>query len=162
MRRSIIPLATLVWSLAALVIVHGATISTNATPSPLALSDQSDVLRLAEQVLIRADQFESSSVGFAAVTPASVLAWHVILDSPHPDGAFRDVFSRAGTAGQLYALVALRRVDPQAYAQYFDDLHRRGGSVDVVRGCIGSRDPIAKILAEIDDDEWTRDLDGAH
>lgn len=157
MGRSVIPLAAFIWSIAALALVREPIHRSRAvSATPQAPTLGADPLLLAERILIQAERLESGSVGYAAVTPASVLAWRVIMDSPHPASAFREVFAEAGIAGELYALAGLRFADPAAYTQFADDLRQRGGSVDVVRGCIGSTDSITQVIAEIDTGEWAR------
>ena len=57
----------------------------------------------------------------------------------------------ATPAGTLYILVGLRRCDRAAYQKVFDSLARRNDDVEVVRGCMISKEPFRQVLSQIQD-----------
>src|SRR5262245_66581569 len=54
-------------------------------------------------------------------------------------------------AGTLYILVGLRRCDRAAYQKVFDSLARPNDDVEVVRGCMISKEPFRQLLSQIQD-----------
>jgi len=60
----------------------------------------------------------------------------------------------ATPAGTLYILVGLRRCDRAASQKIFDSLARPNDDVEVVRGCMISKEPFRQILSQIHEGQF--------
>ena len=68
-----------------------------------------------------------------------------------PRSSCKAALAHATPAGTLYILVGLRRCDRAAYQKVFDSLARPSDDVEVVRGCMVSKEPFRQVLSQIQD-----------
>jgi hypothetical protein len=74
-----------------------------------------------------------------------------VLEQSDASQQLQAALAHATPAGTLYILVGLRRCDRTAYQKVFDSLARPSNDVEVVRGCMISKEPFRQILSQIQD-----------
>jgi hypothetical protein len=74
-----------------------------------------------------------------------------VLEQPNASQQLQAALAHATPAGKLYILVGLRRCDRTAYQKVFDSLGRPNDNVEVVRGCMISKEPFRQVLSQIQD-----------
>jgi hypothetical protein len=74
-----------------------------------------------------------------------------VLDRPDASQQLQAALPHATPAGTLYILVGLRRCDRAVYQKVFDSLSRSNGDVEVVRGCMISKEPFRQVLSQVQD-----------
>ena len=74
-----------------------------------------------------------------------------VLERPDASQQLRAALANATPAGTLYILVGLRRCDRAAYQKVFDSVARSSDEVEVVRGCMISKEPFRQLLSQIQD-----------
>jgi hypothetical protein len=71
------------------------------------------------------------------------------LERPDASQQLQAALAKATPAGSLYILVGLRRCDRIAYQKIFDSLGRPNADVEVVRGCMDSKETFGQLLSQI-------------
>jgi hypothetical protein len=71
------------------------------------------------------------------------------LAQPNASQQLQAALAHATLAGKLYILVGLRRCDRSAYQKLFDAMERDNGDVEVVRGCMVSKQPFHQALSQV-------------
>jgi hypothetical protein len=74
-----------------------------------------------------------------------------VLDRPDASQQLQATLPHATPAGNLYILIGLRRCDHAAYQKVFDSLARPNDDVEVVRGCMISKEPFRQVLSQVQD-----------
>jgi hypothetical protein len=74
-----------------------------------------------------------------------------VLERPDASQQLQAALPNATPAGKLYILVGLRRCDRTAYQKAFDSLGRPNDDVEVVRGCMISKEAFRQVLSQIQD-----------
>ena len=74
-----------------------------------------------------------------------------LLERPDASQQLQAALADATSAGTLYILVGLRRCDRVAYQKVFDSLARPNDDVEVVHGCMISKEPFRQVLSQIQD-----------
>jgi hypothetical protein len=74
-----------------------------------------------------------------------------VLERPDAAQQLQGALAHATPAGTLYILVGLRRCDRATYQKVFDSLARPSDDVEVVRGCMISKEPFRQLLSQIQD-----------
>jgi len=90
-------------------------------------------------------------VGVAGLMSEGERNLRAVLDRPDASQQLQAAFAHATPAGKLYILVGLRRCDRAAYQKVFDSLARPGNDVEVVRGCMISKEPFRQVLLQVQD-----------
>jgi xanthine/CO dehydrogenase XdhC/CoxF family maturation factor len=144
------------WSLATTTLALRRSVQETRLLPPTPSSD--NPVHLAAEILRHTDRFASVAVGPAGITSTQVLAWRVVFQSPAADSVFRSLLSDGTRAGQLYALAALFINDHAAYLEGAARQRALGGDVATQFGCIGSQQPVAAILDEMDRGQWSAEL----
>jgi hypothetical protein len=72
-----------------------------------------------------------------------------VLEQPDASRQLQAAFAHATPAGKLYILVGLRRCDRAAYQKVFESLARPGDDVEVVRGCMISKERFRQVLSQV-------------
>ena len=101
--------------------------------------------------LAAAKSFTFGGVGVAGLMSEGERNLRVVLERPDASQQLRAAPAHATPAGTLYILVGLRRCDRAAYQKVFDSLARPSDDVEVVRGCMISKEPFRQILSQIQD-----------
>jgi hypothetical protein len=102
------------------------------------------------------DVAASKSLAFGGVGVAGIMSegernLRLVLAQPDASQQLQAALAHATPAGKLYILVGLRRCDRAAYQKVFDSLGRPGDDVEVVRGCMISKEPFRQVLSQVQD-----------
>jgi hypothetical protein len=90
-------------------------------------------------------------VGVAGLMSEGERNLRAVLGRPEASQQLQAALAQATPACMLYILVGLRRCDRAAYQKVFDSLSRPGDDVEVVRGCMISKQPFRQLLTQIQD-----------
>jgi uncharacterized protein with GYD domain len=101
--------------------------------------------------LAAAKSLAFGGVGVAGLMSEGERNLRAVLERPDASQQLQAALARATPAGKLYILVGLRRCDRAAYQKAFDSLARPNDHVDVVRGCMVSKEPFRQVLSQVQD-----------
>src|SRR5215211_3682127 len=90
-------------------------------------------------------------VGVAGLMSEGERNLRAILELHDASQQLQAALAHATSAGRLYILVGLRRCDRAAYQKVFYSLTGPGDDVEVVRGCMISKEPFRQVLSQIQD-----------
>jgi hypothetical protein len=90
-------------------------------------------------------------VGVAGLMSEGERNLRAVLERPNASQQLQAALAHATPAGKLYILVGLRRCDRAAYQKVFDSLSRPNDDVEVVRGCMISKEPFRQVLSQVQD-----------
>lgn len=102
------------------------------------------------------DVAAAKSLAFGGVGVAGIMSegernLRAVLGQPDASQQLQAALSHATPAGKLYILVGLRRCDRIAYQKLFDSLGHPSEDVEVVRGCMISKEPFRQVLSQVQD-----------
>jgi hypothetical protein len=102
------------------------------------------------------DVAAAKSLAFGGVGVAGLMSegernLRAVLAQPDASQQLQAALVHATPAGKLYILVGLRRCDRAAYQKVFDSLDRPNDDVEVVRGCMISKEPFRQALSQVQD-----------
>lgn len=102
------------------------------------------------------DVAAAKSLAFGGVGVAGLMSegernLRAVLAQPDASEQLQAALAHATPAGELYILVGLRRCDRAAYEKVFDSLGRPNNDVEVVRGCMISKEPFRQVLSQVQD-----------
>ena len=117
----------------------------------LCISTASSSENLAARDLAAAKSFAFGGVGVAGLMSEGERNLRAVLERPDASQQLQAALAQATPAGTLYILVGLRRCDHAAYQKVFDSLARPNNEVEVVRGCMISKEPFRQLLSQIQD-----------
>ena len=101
--------------------------------------------------LAAAKSLAFGGVGVAGLMSEGERNLRAILERSDASQQLQAALAHATSAGKLYILVGLRRCDRAAYEKVFDSLGRPNDDVEVVRGCMISKEPFRQVLSQIQD-----------
>ena len=101
--------------------------------------------------LAAAKSLAFGGVGVAGLMSEGERTLRAVLGRPDASQQLQAALAHATPAGTLYILVGLRRCDRAAYQKVFDSLARRNDDIEVVRGCMISKEPFRQVLSQIQD-----------
>jgi hypothetical protein len=101
--------------------------------------------------LAAAKSLAFGGVGVAGLMSEGERNLRAVLDRPDASQQLQAALPHATPAGTLYILVGLRRCDRAVYQKVFDSLSRSNGDVEVVRGCMISKEPFRQVLSQVQD-----------
>ena len=131
---------TLLTTLIAGIVLSQLDISALASPENSAARD-----------LAAAKSLAFGGVGAAGLMSEGERNLRAVLGLPDASQQLQAALAHATPAGRLYILVGLRRCDRAAYQKIFDSLARPNADVEVVRGCMISKEPFRQLLSEVQD-----------
>jgi hypothetical protein len=99
--------------------------------------------------LAAAKSLAFGGVGVAGLMSEGERNLRAVLARPDASQQLQAALPQATPAGKLYILVGLRRCDRTAYQRVFDSLARPSDDVEVVRGCMVSKEPFRQALAQV-------------
>ena len=85
--------------------------------------------------LMRAERFTTDAIGYAGVTPNEVIALRRLTQEVEAAAALAHVERHGTTAGRLFALVGLRRVDRERFDAVLDGYRTTDATVEYMSGC---------------------------
>ena len=102
------------------------------------------------------DLAAAKSLAFGGVGGAGLMSegernLRTVLEQPDASQHLLAAFAHSTLAGKLYILVGLRRCDRAAYQKVFESLARSNDDVEVVRGCMISKEPFRQVLSQVQD-----------
>ena len=101
--------------------------------------------------LAAAKSLAFGGVGVAGLMSEGERNLRAILERSDASQQLQAALAHATPAGRLYILVGLRRCDRAAYQKVFDSLGRPNDDVEVVRGCMISKEPFRNVLSQVQD-----------
>jgi hypothetical protein len=101
--------------------------------------------------LAAAKSLACGAVGVAGLMSEGEGNLRAVLERPDASQQLQAALARATPAATLYILVGLRRCDRAAYQKVFDSLARPSDDVEVVRGCMISKESFRQVLSQIQD-----------
>jgi hypothetical protein len=101
--------------------------------------------------LAAAKSLAFGGVGVAGLMSEGERNLRAVLERPDASRQLQAAFAHATPAGKLYILVGLRRCDRAAYQNVFASLARSNNKVEVVRGCMISKESFGQLLSQIQD-----------
>ena len=101
--------------------------------------------------LATAKSLAFGGVGVAGLMSEAERNLRAVLERPDASQQLQAALAHATPAGTLYILVGLRRCDRAAYQKVFDSLSRPNDDVEVVCGCMISKQPFRQVLSQIQD-----------
>lgn len=101
--------------------------------------------------LAAAKSLAFGGVGVAGLMSEGERNLRSVLERPDASRQLQAALANATPAGTLYILVGLRRCDRVAYQKVFDSVARSNDDVEVVRGCMISKEPFRQLLSQIQD-----------
>lgn len=102
------------------------------------------------------DVAAAKSLAFGAVGVAGLMSegernLRAVLETLDASQQLQAALGHATPAGKLYILVGLRRCDRAAYQKVFDSLARSNDDIEVVRGCMISKEPFRQVFSQVQD-----------
>lgn len=101
--------------------------------------------------LAAAKSLAFGGVGVAGLMSEGERNLRAVLAHPDASQQLQAALAHATPAGKLYILVGLRRCDHAAYQKVFDSLGRPNDDVEVVRGCMISKESFRQVLSQVQD-----------
>ena len=101
--------------------------------------------------LAAAKSLAFGGVGVAGLMSEGERNLRAVLERPDASQQLQAALGHATPAGKLYILVGLRRCDRAAYQKVFDSLSRPNDDVEVLRGCMISKESFRQLLSQIQD-----------
>jgi hypothetical protein len=101
--------------------------------------------------LAAAKSLAFGGVGVAGLMSEGERNLRAVLAQPDASQQLQAAFAHATSAGKLYILVGLRRCDHAAYQKTLDSVGHPGDDVQVVRGCMVSKEPFRQTLSQVQD-----------
>jgi hypothetical protein len=101
--------------------------------------------------LAAAKSLAFGGVGVAGLMSQGERNLRAVLERPGASQQLQAALAHATPAGTLYILVGLRRCDRAACQKVFDSVARPNDDVEVVRGCMISKEPFRQLLSQIQD-----------
>jgi hypothetical protein len=101
--------------------------------------------------LAAAKSLAFGGVGVAGLMSEGERNLRAVLERPDASQQLEAALAHATPAGTLYILVGLRRCDRAAFQKVFDSLSRPNDDVEVVRGCMISKEPFRQLLSQVQD-----------
>ena len=127
------------------------TLITGIVLSQLGISVGASSENSAARDLAAAKSLAFGGVGVAGLMSEGERNLRAVLQQPDAAQQLQAALAHATPAGKLYILVGLRRCDRAAYQKVFDSVARPGDDVEVVRGCMISKEPFRQVLSQIQD-----------
>ena len=110
--------------------------------------------------LAAAKSLAFGGVGVAGLMSEGERNVRAVLERRDASQQLQAALAHATPAGTLYILVGLRRCDRAAYQKVFDSLARPSDDVEVVRGCMVSKEAFRQVLSQIQDGRFDDYLSG--
>ena len=126
-----------------LMLIAGVVLS-QSTISIVTSSENS-----AAQDVAAAKSLAFGGVGVAGLMSEGERNLRAVLAQPDASQQLQAAVAHATPAGKLYILVGLRRCDRPMYQKVFDTMGHSNDDVEVVRGCMVSKEPFRQALSQI-------------
>lgn len=111
---------------------------------------ESEARPSAYDVLKTAHWFTVGGVGIAGTHSSEELAFREFLKQPEPVARCKTLLEEATPAGQMYALLGLRQLDPRAFQAALPRYKESKANVSTASGCIVMDLPAANLARNIE------------
>jgi hypothetical protein len=101
--------------------------------------------------LAAAKSLAFGGVGVAGLMSEGERNLRAVLERPDASQQLQAALAHATPAGTLYILVGLHQCDRVAYQKVIDSVARCSDDVEVVRGCMISKEAFRQLLSQIQD-----------
>ena len=128
-----------------IMLIAGIVLSRPGISAPTSSEDS------AARDLAAAKFLAFGGVGVAGLMSEGERNLRAILERPEASHQLQAALDHATPAGTLYILVGLRRCDHAAYQKVFDSISRPDDNIEVVRGCMISKEPFRQVLSQVQD-----------
>jgi hypothetical protein len=98
------------------------------------------------KVLLSANRFEDTHIGYAGELSKYVEAYRILLKEGTRVDALKELLEKASTVGQLYALVGLYEADNAYFHSIISKYKSSNTEVKTISGCIGSTRTVGEIV----------------
>ena len=127
------------------------TLITGIVLSQLSISAATSSENSAIRDVAAAKSLAFGGVGAAGLMSEGERNLRAVLAQPDASQQLQAALAHATPAGKLYILVGLRRCDRAAYQKVFDSLGHPNDDVEVVRGCMISKESFRQVLSQVQD-----------
>ena len=103
--------------------------------------------------------FAFGGIGAAGITSKGEIAFREILKRPSAEKDFLDLLASGNAPARCYALVALRKLNPQAYADRVRRFEQDQSKVSVIRGCIVTVESLSSLVINIGEGRYDSHLE---
>jgi hypothetical protein len=128
-----------------IMIIAGIVLSQLGISAPTSPEDS------AARDLAAAKSLAFGGVGVAGLMSEGERNLRAVLERPDASQQLQAALAHATPAGTLYILVGLRRCDRAGYQTIFESVARPNDDVEVVRGCMISKEPFRQLLSQVQD-----------
>jgi hypothetical protein len=110
-----------------------------------------DTVDAAVNRLSTTERFAFGGVGYAGVTSKGETDFKFVLAQPKPTArnAFERLYAIGNPQGKSYALSGLKKLAPERFAELVATFAKSTESVEVMRGCIVSHEPLPEVAKQI-------------
>jgi hypothetical protein len=106
--------------------------------------------------LAKVERFAFGGVGYAGVISPGEKDYRVILARPSALADFERLYLSGNLQAKCYALVAIRKLNPQRFKELTQSSRTLKEQVATVHGCIISQEPLGDIIREIESGKYSR------
>ena len=104
----------------------------------------------AKDLLLKTRDFVFGPVGTGGPISQEEMAFRKLMQAPTAKEDFKLLLRNGTNEAKLYALCALRELEPDRYPEHAKALRSANPQVSVVAGCLGTMEEAAKIIGRID------------
>ena len=106
--------------------------------------------------LTRVERFVFGGVGIAGVISSGEEDYRAILARPSATADFERLFSTGNIQARCYALVGIRKLNPERFKELKQSLRNSNKQVATMKGCIVSHEPLEDVIKQIDAGRYSR------
>jgi hypothetical protein len=103
----------------------------------------------------KVDLFAFGGVGFASVISQGETDCRLILSRPFAEANFEKLFAAGNPQAKCYALVGIRKLNPERFKALSSSLRSSKTKVSTMRGCMMSHETIAALIQRIQAGEYS-------
>ncbi len=104
--------------------------------------------------LVKVEKFAFGPTGFVGVTSQGEKDYEIILSRPSAMADFERLYSLGNLPAKCYALVGLRRLNPQRFKDLAQSLRSSKEQVVTMRGCIIFHEPLGTVIKQIESGKY--------
>jgi hypothetical protein len=106
--------------------------------------------------LSNVEVFAFGGIGRAGQTSKGEIDFRIVLSEPQPVvlSAFEKLYATGNSQAKSYALFGIRKLKPSRFMELLISAKASVDNVEVMRGCIVTREPLRDVASQIDRGEW--------
>jgi len=98
--------------------------------------------------------FAFGGIGYVGITSEGEILFREIYSSDSAKNQFRDLLKAGNIQAKCYALVALKKLDPEFYKAQIDQFKKSKKNVSTIGGCMIMVIPMYSVSANIDKGDY--------